>query len=176
MKMDTIRVYTPERKQLLPVPLLPFLTAPRLRYLSALFVVCILLVPVFFTNLKTEMTLRESQRYESLWDGLKISAYQYMLRYSNAEGISQVKIRVSPETRFSQMLVIFGDLPDCIGEFTTVGKLYDAVEKHVELFQGYGFDVEFNETCGFPELIKQDYLRRSNEYFEVRITDFKILD
>ncbi|NLE08282.1 MAG: hypothetical protein GX631_03380 [Dehalococcoidales bacterium] len=170
--MEEILVHGYGRKQTVSIPLLPWLTAPRGRFLSALLVVVSILTVIFFQNTNQERVQNSILRHREIWTSQAVSSYVYRLEAETGDGVYDEIItvengRTTPITRY-----LHGGR---LSEYDSVEELFDAVTKFASLHNGYFLKVNYNDEYGYPEYVSfGENLMMSRHFF--RVTDFGVID
>ncbi len=177
----------------LPVSVLEYLPAPRWRSLSALIVVVILLIIslgyMVNTHIRYARLEAELNRYEDLWESKAISNYEYTLRTSDDEGISEAAVKVEDGTAISEGLEnVFTSkiyaVPANIDSLDTVPDLFNRIRKALEDKDENGVSrlvIRYDTDLGYPTHIEltsqpEGQLLRIQGDYSYTIYDFEILE
>lgn len=178
------------RKQQLPFSLVPYLTAPRKRSLSAFIILIIALV--LFGIVIAQVFLRyaryedELERYEALWESQNIENYQYQLEVHNWRGTAKFTVRVEDNIPVTGRYegAVSEVLPGDISCFDTIPDMFGLAREKLaakeELKRGnFQLTINYDDDFGFPKRIMLAHpqsfsLRR--DYFSFRIDDFQLLE
>jgi hypothetical protein len=179
-----------ERKQRLPLLLVPYLNGPRNRSFSA---VIVLAVAAIFAGVLIAQVVSKYHRFEddlarceALWNSRNITNYQYTCEISNWYGRAEFTVRVEDNVPVTGRFE--GDisevLPDGIDGFDTIPEYFDIVREKLaekeELNRGsLKLTIDFDDEYGFPTkimLAKPWPSALSQGYYSYRISDFTVLE
>lgn len=189
--MDDFDLPGTRRKQKLPYAMLPYLPAPRWRSLSALLIVVLILLgfvgyavhsAIGYARLENEL-----ENQELIWESKGIENYQYILRVSNENGIAAIAVRVEEgssaiakrlESRYRGE--ISDVLPLDISQYDSIPDLFDRVRQAIEERHETGtvkLDIRYDEVTGYPVSLRLvPRYHYTNDLYQYRITDFKVLE